>query len=45
MKNATITFPQELVDDLMQSFKDDTNKINRLSRPLSDLSINESDEN
>ena len=43
MKNSTtdITFPQELVDDLMQSFKDDRDQMTRLSSPLSNLSFDE----
>jgi len=46
MKNATknVIFPQELVDELMNSFNEDSSQITRLSSPLSSLNFNESDE-
>ncbi len=43
MKNSKdqITFSQEMVDHIMQSFEDDAERINRLANPLVSLSLDE----
>jgi hypothetical protein len=41
MKNATITFSEEDVNHLMQSFQDNNERLSRLSSPLVSLSLDE----
>lgn len=47
MKNAMqeIIFPQELVDDLMKSFDEDNARLSGLLSPLSNMNLNEENEN